>query len=194
MSLRLVIVILSALLMSYSVAAKSEENSGISTPKSLPKEQSIKAEDQLERVEKQIEQDTKSLNERPKRKFIGARTKDYRLALYAETWRKKVEKAGNENYPKAAATEHLYGKVQVTVSIMADGTVETVEINKSSGHKILDDHVLYTIKRAAPYQPFDDSLKKDVDILSITRTWQYLNEPSINGAGNWFVVEVEEQI
>ena len=152
------------------------------------------AEQQLNLLQKQIDEQQKASSKRPRRIFVGARTKDYRLALYIEKWRQKIEKAGNQNYPKEAAAKHIYGKVQATVSIMANGTVEFTEINKSSGHKILDDHVLDTIKRAAPYQPFDDNLKKDVDILSITRTWQYLSEPSADGAENWFVSEVEEQI
>lgn len=186
--------ILFVMLASYSINSYSEGNVSPSDPQDAKsREDLVKASKEIDRLEAEIQRQQEELGKRPRKKFVGARTKDYRLALYVEKWRKKIEKVGNQNYPKVAAAERIYGKVQATVSIMANGTVEFAEINKSSGHKILDDHVLDTIKRAAPYEPFDDNLKKDVDILSITRTWQYLSEPvaGADGAENWFLEEVE---
>ena len=123
------------------------------------------------RLEAQISRDWDSYQKRPKRKFIGARTQEYRFARYVEDWRMKVEKVGNLNYPEAARQQKLYGQLQLTVSIRADGGVESVEINRSSGSKVLDAAARRIVELAAPYSPLSEDIRKDTDILSITRTW-----------------------
>ena len=165
------------LLISYSTKSISEEGGVLKEYPAMSESQKIKAAiEEMDKLEKQLEQNTKELNKRPRRLFVGARTKNYQAAQYMEIWQQKVEKVGNESYPKAAADEHLLGKVRATVSIMEDGTVEKAVIDKSSGHKILDDHVIDTIKKAAPYKKFSDELKKDCDIISMTRTWTFTQE------------------
>ena len=56
----------------------------------------------MARLEAQIAQNMDKYQERPKRKFIGARAQEYRFARYVEDWRAKVEKVGNLNYPEEA--------------------------------------------------------------------------------------------
>jgi protein TonB len=90
------------------------------------------------RLEAQIAKDMDAYQKRPKRRFVGARAEEYRFARYVEDWRMKVERIGNLNYPEAARVNKLYGKLLLTVSIRSDGSVERVEVNKSSGQRILD--------------------------------------------------------
>jgi protein TonB len=123
------------------------------------------------RLEAQIARDWDNYQKLPRRKFIGARTQEYRFARYVEDWRMKVERVGNLNYPEAAKQQKLYGQLQLTVSIRADGSVERVEINRSSGHKILDAAAKRIVELAGPFSPLPDNIRKDTDILSITRTW-----------------------
>ncbi|ABB73845.1 protein TonB [Nitrosospira multiformis ATCC 25196] len=110
-----------------------------------------------------------------KRKFIGSRTRDYRFARYAEDWRLKVERIGNLNYPEAAKREQLYGSLQLTVGIRSDGSLESVEINRSSGKKILDQAAVRIVKLAGQngFAPFPPELSRDTDILHITRSWVF---------------------
>jgi protein TonB len=110
-----------------------------------------------------------------KRKFIGSRTRDYRFARYAEDWRHKVERIGNLNYPEAAKREQLYGSLQLTVGIRSDGSLESVEINRSSGKKILDEAAVRIVKLAGQngFAPFPPELSRDTDILHITRSWVF---------------------
>jgi len=96
-----------------------------------------------------------------------------------ESWRQKVEKIGNLNYPEAAKNLKMYGQLQMTVSINADGTIESVQINRSSGHKVLDEAAKHIVELAAPYSRFPDDMHKDMDILSITRTWTFTKEDSL---------------
>jgi protein TonB len=134
----------------------------------------------MARLEAQIAKQQEEYQKRPKRKFIGARTQEYRFATYVESWRQKVERVGNLNYPEAAKEQKIYGQLRMTVSIKADGSIEKVEINQSSGHKILDDAALRIVELAAPYAPFPEDIRKDTDILSITRTWTFTRQDSLS--------------
>lgn len=131
---------------------------------------------EMARLEAQIARETDQYNKRPKRHFVGARTQEYRFARYVEDWRAKVERIGNNNYPEAARAQKLYGQLQVTVSIKSDGTLEDVEVSRSSGHKILDAAAIRIVQLGAPYAAFPDDIRRDTDILSITRTWMFTRE------------------
>jgi protein TonB len=129
----------------------------------------------IARLRAQIDQDHDSYQKRPKRKFAGARTKEFRFARYVEDWRIKVERIGNLNYPEAARKEKLYGNLQLTVGIRADGSLESIEINRSSGEKILDEAAVNIVKLAGQngFAPFPPDISQDTDILHITRTWVF---------------------
>jgi protein TonB len=126
---------------------------------------------EIARLEASIARDWESYQQRPRRRFIGARTQEYRFARYLEDWRNKVERVGELNYPHAARDQRLYGSLVVTVSIKADGSLERVDINRSSGSRILDAAALRIVQLAAPFSTFPADIAKDTDIISITRTW-----------------------
>src|SRR5690606_6359955 len=52
---------------------------------------------EIARLEAQISKEHDAYQKRPKRTFIGARTREYRFARYLEDWRLKVERIGNLN-------------------------------------------------------------------------------------------------
>jgi periplasmic protein TonB len=133
----------------------------------------------MARLEAQIAKQQDEYQKRPKRKFVGARTQEYRFAIYVEAWRQKVERVGNLNYPEAAKEQKIYGQLRMTVSIKADGSIEKVEINQSSGYPILDNAAKRIVELAAPYSPFPDDIRRDTDILSITRTWTFTRQDSL---------------
>jgi len=124
------------------------------------------------RLEAQVDRDLQELAKRPRKKFIGARAQEYRFAQYVEDWRQKVERVGTLNYPDAARGK-LYGSLLLSVSIRADGSVEKVGVQRSSGHKVLDEAAVRIVKMAAPYAPFPPDIRKDYDIIEITRTWKF---------------------
>jgi protein TonB len=127
----------------------------------------------MARLEAQINKNHEAYEKLPKRKFIGARTQEYRYAQYIEDWRSKIERIGNMNYPQQARDQKIYGKLTLTVSIRADGSVESVEISRPSGQRILDAAAMRIVKLAAPYAVFPPDISKETDILSITRTWTF---------------------
>lgn len=128
---------------------------------------------EIARLEAQINKTLDVYEKMPRRTFIGARTREYRFAQYVEDWRAKVERIGNLNYPEAARRQKIYGKLALTVSIRSDGSVESIEVNRTSGQRILDASAIRIVKLAAPYPPFPPDIRKDTDVLSITRTWMF---------------------
>ncbi|MDD2915817.1 MAG: energy transducer TonB [Gallionella sp.] len=128
---------------------------------------------EIARLEAQINKNHDAYQKMPRRKFIGARTQEYRFAQYIEDWRIKVERIGNLNYPEQARRLQLYGSLQLSVSIRADGSVENVEVSRSSGHRVLDAAAMRIVKLAAPYSPLPPDITKDIDILTIVRTWTF---------------------
>jgi periplasmic protein TonB len=131
---------------------------------------------ELQRLEAQIAREFDNYQQRPKKKHVGARAMEYRFARYVEDWRQKVERVGNDNYPAAARERKIYGSLVLTVGIKADGRIETIEVDRSSGKKLLDAAALKIVELAAPYAPFPADIRNDTDILYITRTWSFTRE------------------
>jgi protein TonB len=134
------------------------------------------------RLEAQISRDWDAYQKKPKRNFVGARAQEYRFARYAEDWRAKVEKVGNLNYPEEAKRQKIYGSLQLIVNIKADGSVERVEVKRSSGHKVLDEAAIRIVNLAAPYAAFPEDIRKDTDILGIVRTWTFTRADQLDTA------------
>jgi len=128
---------------------------------------------EIARLEAQINRDFSAYQKMPQRKFIGARTQEYRYAQYIEDWRIKVERIGNLNYPTQARQQRIFGQLRLTVSIRADGSIESVEVTKPSGQRILDAAAVRIVKLAAPYAPFPEDIRKETSVLSIVRTWTF---------------------
>jgi len=121
-------------------------------------------------LQAQIARQTQAYQERPRKRFIGANAREYRFAQYEEDWRAKIERVGTLNYP-AEARGKLYGTLQLTVTIRPDGSVESIELNRSSGLKVLDAAAHRIAQLAAPFAVFPAEIRKDTDLLVITRTW-----------------------
>ena len=121
-------------------------------------------------LQAQIARQTQAYQERPRKRFLGANAREYRFAQYEEDWRAKIERVGTLNYP-AEARGKLYGTLQLTVTIRPDGSVESIELNRSSGLKVLDAAAHRIAQLAAPFAVFPAEIRKDTDLLVITRTW-----------------------
>jgi protein TonB len=134
---------------------------------------------EIARLEAQIDKNWDAYQKLPRRKFIGARTQEYRFAQYIEDWRVKVERIGNLNYPEQARRQKIFGKLQLSVSINKDGSVESVEVSKSSGQRLLDAAAVRIVKLAAPYAPLPPNITQDTDILTITRTWSFTSSDTL---------------
>ncbi len=130
---------------------------------------------EISRLTAELSRKTKAYAKRPRRKFVSASTKEYKYSNYLDAWRRKVERIGNINYPGEARRKKLYGHLVLHVALRANGTIFEIRVRKSSGHKVLDDAAIRIVRLAAPYAPFPAEIRKEIDVLDITRTWQFLS-------------------
>jgi periplasmic protein TonB len=100
-------------------------------------------------------------------------------AFYLNSWRRKIEKIGNLNYPAEARRNKLFGSLRLLVSILPDGNLKAVSLLESSGHPVLDQAAIDIVKLAAPFAPFSDELRQTTDELEIIRTWQFRKNSSL---------------
>ena len=126
----------------------------------------------IARMEAQIARQIDEYNKRPRKTFVGARAAEVRYALYVEDWRQKIERIGNLNYPEGARGR-INGSLRLTVSINSDGTLAAMDLEQSSGYKVLDAAAQQIVRLAAPYAKFPPDIRKETDILVITRTWHF---------------------
>lgn len=126
------------------------------------------------RMEAQIDRSLSEYAKRPRTQYIGARAREHRFAQYLEDWRLKIERVGTLNYPEAARGR-LYGNLMLSVVIRSDGSVERVEVQRSSGQPLLDEAAIRIVELAAPFAPFPPNIKVDTDVIDITRTWTFTN-------------------
>ncbi|MFO7541766.1 MAG: TonB family protein [Thiobacillus sp.] len=136
---------------------------------------------EMAQLQARISQQWDEYQKRPKRAFVGANVKEYAFARYVEDWVTKVERIGNVNYPEAARRQGIYGSLKLTVSIYADGRIEAVEVDRSSGSKVLDTAAIRIVELGEKYAPFPDEMRKKADILSITRTWTFTRSDQLVG-------------
>jgi periplasmic protein TonB len=122
------------------------------------------------RLQAQIDRQIDEYQKRPRKKFIGANTAEYRFAQYEEDWRVKIERIGTLNYPPEARGR-VYGNLRMTVTIRPDGNVESIELDRSSGLKVLDAAAFKIVRMASPFAAFPPDIRRDTDLLIITRTW-----------------------
>lgn len=161
-------------------AASSERKiaAGLNTPEVKQEEhltaaQLLSRSKEIARLSAEIDQTQRVFAHRPKRKYISARTKEYKFASYEEAWRAKVERIGRINFPDEARRKKLSGSLIMSVTINEDGNIKSIKIRQSSGHKILDDGAIRIVRLAAPFSRFSKDIRKEVDELVITRTWVF---------------------
>lgn len=161
-----------------------EQSERTVNPTTLPIEQLLKADTekltdlpdrqlQIARLEAEIAREWQSYQELPKRKFVGARTQGVIYAEYVDEWRQRIERVGTANFPSEARERAEFGTALVTVAIRADGSVEKVEIDRSSGSSVLDAAVERIVALAGPFKPFPAKVRHETDILHITRSWSF---------------------
>lgn len=117
--------------------------------------------------------------QRPKHKFLNARTREYKYAAYMKAWEAKVERIGNLNYPEEAKRRGLSGQLRLDVALNPDGSVNAITVRKSSGYTLLDDAAKRIVHLAAPFPPFPPKIREETDIVHITRTWRF-NEGALS--------------
>jgi len=152
-----------------SVAPKEERRARPLPREPVPMERNM----QMARLASELDRQAQAYAKRPKRKFISANTREYAYANYMAAWVARVERVGNLNYPDEARRRGLEGSLVLTVAINQDGSLERLDIIRSSGQPVLDDAATRIVQLAAPFTPIPHG-QEEIDVLHITRTWQFV--------------------
>ena len=155
------------------------------TPEQLePKPVSDEVVDQTEEIAQLLaEMDKEEVRyaKRPRINFVDAvSAKSAVEAAYIDSWVQKIERVGNTNFPKEAIQRNLSGKLILNASLDHNGNVVDVQVDVSSGYKLLDKAALRIVKLASPYPPLPKAIQKKWDQLNITRTWVFHSEGTLD--------------
>jgi len=125
-------------------------------------------------LQAELDDETHASVDQPRvRRLTAASARQSVDAAYLLDWRRRLEAVGNQYYPQASVRYGMYGDLRMLVVIRADGTLDDIQILKSSGYAVLDEAAIKIVRMAAPYSPFPPELKATTDKLEIVRTWHF---------------------
>lgn len=124
-------------------------------------------------LEAELDVEAKIFAKNSKRKFVNASTSKSHDAEYIKHWTKRIEKVGNQHYPKQLHQLGVSGKLVLAVVIDAKGKVLDINIRQSSKNPILDKAAIDIVKKAAPFPAIPKRVLLDNNSLVITRTWLF---------------------
>jgi protein TonB len=134
---------------------------------------------EMARTMSSLEQRQQTYAKMPREKILTANTRKSSDAFYLANWQQKVERIGTLNYPDEARSRGLSGNLLLDVVLNPDGSVRSASIERSSGHKALDDGALRIVHMAAPFAKIPPEVLGSHDVLRILRTWQFENDFSL---------------
>jgi periplasmic protein TonB len=107
--------------------------------------------------------------------WVTPDTREALVAPYLVAWRLKIERLGTMNFPQAAWRAPGTRNPDVEVSILADGTLESATVVRSSGSAKLDQAVVDILKLASPFDPFPRELAEKHHVLRFKYGWEFQN-------------------
>lgn len=166
-----------AQVLTAKLASAKIEQKTASAHEKAPKEASasemIQRSMEMFTLSNQVSESVQAYANQPKQVFVSARTQEFKYANYMLEWVKKVERVGNLNYPDAARREGISGRLLLDVALNPDGTVRKIVVLRPSGHTLLDEAAVRIVNLASPFLPFPPEIRKEADVLHITRTWEF---------------------
>ena len=103
-------------------------------------------------------------------------------AYYVNLWRQKIERMGAINYPQEAENCYENCRLRILVSINPDGSIHELAVLESSGRRVLDEAATRIVRLAAPFAPFTNEMRREMDRLEIIRTWQFTGDRYLSGS------------
>ncbi|MCI0518046.1 MAG: TonB family protein, partial [Woeseiaceae bacterium] len=112
-------------------------------------------------------------HDNPRQLLTSVDTKESNVAGYLDRWKRKIETIGVNYFPEKGIIQGLTGSPTLEVTIDASGQLGEVIVRNSSGSKIIDQAALNILRRAAPFEPFPESIRIDFDQLRFAYKWQF---------------------
>ncbi len=114
-----------------------------------------------------------------------ADTRESAIAAYLDGWKRRIERVGTLNFPNEARHRRLSGNPVLEVAIRANGTLDSVIVRRTSGHRELDNAAVGIVRLAAPFEPFPSALRERYPVLRFAYEWQFING-QLGGGGTVF--------
>ncbi len=159
--------------------ATTHKTAVVSQPEKHPQLTAESLQKQIAQLGAAIRQSQPSADQ-AKIKFVDSvSAHKYVAAQYMKDWETKVERMGNLNYPEEAAKKNFSGSLTMDVGINADGNIYSIRISRSSGNIALDEAAKKIVRMSAPFAPLPLELRKELDVLVITRVWKFSDESGL---------------
>jgi len=108
---------------------------------------------------------------RPTKRFVTGRNAG-EFQPYVDQCLARILLNGNRNYPDEARGK-LYGDVRITLWIHTSGNLDKVELDRTSGHSVLDSALVRAARASAPFPPFPTDVSSGLDMLVVTQTFSF---------------------
>jgi protein TonB len=111
----------------------------------------------------------------PRRELVVTpNTRASDVAVYLDSWKRRIEQVGTLNFPNAARRSGLSGNPVVEVVLASSGGLVRADVRRTSGHGELDRAALDILKLATPFEPFPEALAARHDVLRFAYEWQFV--------------------
>ena len=158
---------------------KASRAAEVNQPEKRPQLTAESLQQQIAQLGTEIRQSQPSAEE-TRIKFVDSvSAHKYVAAQYMKDWESKVERTGNLNYPEAAAKKNFSGTLTMDVGIKADGSIYSIRVSRSSGNPALDEAAKKIVRMSAPFAPLPLDIRKELDVLVITRVWKFSDESGL---------------
>jgi len=130
----------------------------IEKPRLLPKIDKLGEEKKLKEIKEAVIEDSVGDLRVSQEKIEVMNPTQEAMLRYQDMVKQKIQEV--RRYPLWAKKQEFQGVVHITFVVLSNGEVKNVIIKNSSGFNILNNEALATIKRASPFSPFPEGLKK----------------------------------
>ena len=129
---------------------------------------------ELASLQARLDQQRREYSRMPRiNRLTAASTQSSQEAAYMHYWVQRIEQIGNSHYPDEARRKGIYGNLRLAVTLLPDGSVESIEVLEGSGKALLDRAAIRIVRQSAPFDSFPSELR-DWDKFEIIRTWQFM--------------------
>jgi TonB family protein len=123
-----------------------------------------------ERLRELAKQYSEEEPEREKGKVLSLNTSELKYSSYLLTMKRRIEFFWN--YPYASIRNNEQGRLRINFTISSDGSIEDVEVVRSSNYPALDDAAVTAIRLAAPFNPLPEDF--GTEAIEIRASFEYL--------------------
>jgi protein TonB len=106
---------------------------------------------------------------------LMADTQASAVARYRDNWRRRIERVGTINFPDEVRRRSLSGNPVLEVTINADGSLKSIVVRRSSGHRELDAAATRIVRLSAPFDPFPAAMRDAHSTYRIAYEWRFLD-------------------